>query len=572
MDGGFSLYDTPGPAAAAGAGGEVEVGDDYDPEEAPPTVPAPFALPDEMQPERGEIREEFRDRFEGFLDRLFRSGKYKITRVASGLYGELYRVCDANDVTKCIALKPSCAYVDGKANSCERFRKRRLQDLSDVETQLIQTILSPVARSSSGRLRNVGSFAVFAREAKIGASLGSVSPNFVNTYGYMENDDGYANIFMEMIERWKPSPMALEYMRFGTDPVSVQESTTFSTLLEYVETISKLSKEKGVTFPYMEDIMVQIVDGIVRARKALPGFKHQDLHINNILLTNWHAPPPIYGGRYVLRPGSPRVVMIDFGLSTAGEEGGELRSAITIRRVGITSFDTDMYDLFRVADNLEIGHLVRRDLTVRQENAITANRFSREALKARAGLTQTREEVAQIPTRDARQNFRAKYEDVVVHYYWSEKHYEGAHPDATPVILGQRRGMHLLEAEQRSIASAQRDGHIYQLEDWYLATNLFRCLRFVPKGDRAYWGSPVPALRRLPGVVGGYFVSPDERAFQLVDGALQEAGVVVDGRPVRARRDRSAYMWWPRVFADQNFWDLGYELRYVVDDSRLLEN
>lgn len=566
-DGGFDFeqYNLPGPYSAAATGAGAASG--FDPLGPAPPVDAAMPIPREARAAVGEDEDEYRFRFEGFLDLLFTSGDYTIRRIGGGLYGELYKVCDKRNKTKCMAIKPSCAYKEGNARSCERFRHRAPRSLSDGEEMLVRRLLTPAARPR-GALRNVGSFLVTAKEGEHGVLLAKVSPNFVNTYGYMEKQDGLANIFMEMVEKWTPNETAMDYIRGGTDPKAIPDGSRFSTVFDF---FSKVAPDDGNTFAYMEDILVQVVDAVVKARKALPAFKHQDFHANNILLTNWHVPAPMYGNKYVLRPGAPRVVIVDYGLSTSGKAGGELYNENMVRRAGITPVDCDMYDLFRLAGNLEIVDLIRRDLTVARQDDVTTNRFSRLSAAAASGLSAQAEYLPEIPARAARQTYRPEYKDVVLHYYWAESHHEEAHASATPHMLGQREVPYLLEAEQKSIVSAQRDRHVHSLEGWYSTTNLFRCLRFLPRGNPAYWGSSVPPLERLKAPHQDFFRSPDNRAFEIVNGKMTERGVVVNGEPVEAEKDPSAYMWWPRAQADQAFWaqTTSYFFTDLVADSQI---
>ena len=69
-------------------------------------------------------------------------------------------------------------------------------------------------------------------------------------------------------------------------------------------------------------VLVQVVGFLAQARRGVPGFRHNDLHLNNVLV----SPAPAarsyeYGGRALdLRAGDPVVSIVDFGLSCSDSD------------------------------------------------------------------------------------------------------------------------------------------------------------------------------------------------------------------------------------------------------------
>ena len=192
--------------------------------------------------------------------------------LAKGGNAAVFKTCDKK-TKKCLVIKPRCS----KYEACVRAEEqgRDTPSLHDVR----------------------------ADEARVSEKLNMVSSNFVKTFVATGKKEG-SILAMEAVEPWKKDILSLRSF------------------------FKKFSANKK----FLPAILFQVVFALAKAQKAFPGFRHNDLHWENVTLTKWGGEMPTYkvGSRcYRLPPGSPRVVIIDFGWVTQQARRGGLGASTT---------------------------------------------------------------------------------------------------------------------------------------------------------------------------------------------------------------------------------------------------
>lgn len=140
-------------------------------------------------------------------------------------------------------------------------------------------------------------------EANATQKLGALSRNIVKAY-HVTGDpkSNSAVLYLEALGPWKGAP-------------------TIGTLAQAARNSRSLSQAQWAS------VLFQAMFAIAKIQKAFPGFRHNDLHGGNLMLTRWGAESPTYrvGAQCFGFPRTfPRGVLIDFGWSTQARKGGAL--------------------------------------------------------------------------------------------------------------------------------------------------------------------------------------------------------------------------------------------------------
>lgn len=210
--------------------------------------------------------------------------------LGKGSYGEVYEMCSPRDPDKCVAVKPSCPQLD----TC----------LEDDQPM----------------------FMVPSGEALVGLRLSRTvrSPNILATkMVQISNPNQDLALTQDLLDSSNVIMESVKPYRDGS-----------STLKDFVGSRANLR--------YVPDVLIQVVDALLKIRRKYPTFRHNDLHWENVLVSEWKQGPPAYrfGSRTLrLADGAPRAVIIDFGFATEETGEGELQTKFTISNALATAPD-----------------------------------------------------------------------------------------------------------------------------------------------------------------------------------------------------------------------------------------
>ena len=210
--------------------------------------------------------------------RRLKDNKVDVRKIGSGLNANVFSVCPKGRKVlykNCMVVKPICtkpsACVD-EANNLSQ-KGNYLKDVSYEEANVTKRL---------GELKN---------------------RNIVKAY-HVTGDEASnsAVLYMEALAPWKSGP-------------------TIGNLIQAAKNSRRLSRAQWAS------IIFQAMFAIAKIQKRFKGFRHNDLHGGNLMLTQWGAESPTYkvGSQCFGFPRSfPRGVVIDFGWSTQTKRDGEL--------------------------------------------------------------------------------------------------------------------------------------------------------------------------------------------------------------------------------------------------------
>lgn len=110
--------------------------------------------------------------------------------------------------------------------------------------------------------------------------------------------------------------------------------------------ITRLHQQKKLTDSILREAISQVVTCLRELHKAVPSFRHNDLHLSNILVGDWKPGNKNYYNTYELTSSGFRCVIYDFNLSTmSGVTNPLLRIPKFKNEFGIYEGNSDKYDL-----------------------------------------------------------------------------------------------------------------------------------------------------------------------------------------------------------------------------------
>lgn len=215
----------------------------------------------------------------------------EIKKLSQGAYGAVFKACvvvEGED--RCIAAKPSC----DQYGECQ----------SDGRSEFIVTS----DEAYVGKLLT---------DERIPGIIQTLAIRVSNPRG-LEIDDSMdaANIYMELVKpfelKWHGNPVGVYK---NLDQLAALGNPRRDRLLQHLGARAI----EGYRDRFFASVVVQVAYTLVRLREAFPGFRHNDLHVGNIMLTNWgpdeRIPPYRFGDRvYIVPRTAPKAVMIDFGM------------------------------------------------------------------------------------------------------------------------------------------------------------------------------------------------------------------------------------------------------------------
>lgn len=202
------------------------------------------------------------DKLRGLKDK---SGKKRveIKKIGSGVNANVFSICPQGKSgvlwKDCMVAKPRCT----NPNKCGDTDDRFLKDVTFEEGV------------ATKRLSDLG------------------SRNIMRVY-HLTPKEGSKNvsgavIYMEALGPWKVSP-----------------------------TVGNVQQARSLTKPEWVSVMFQMLFAMAKIQKEFPGFRHNDFHAGNLMLTRWGQTSPTYkinGQCFTFPPSRPRAVVIDFGWS-----------------------------------------------------------------------------------------------------------------------------------------------------------------------------------------------------------------------------------------------------------------
>lgn len=259
-------------------------------------------------------------------------------QLGAGAEGEVYELCSPRNPSRCVAVKPSCPDRD-------------------------------VCREE-----NRWEFLISSGEALVGLRLSQTvpSPNIIHTkMVHVSNPSQDPAITENLLDSSNVVMESLKPYRDGS-----------STVGDFFSKRSNLQ--------YVPDVLIQVTDALLRIRRRYPTFRHNDLHSENVMVTEWRQTPPTYvfgGRRLKLAEGAPRAVIIDFGYATEETGDGELQTKYTILNAMETNPDynirpdpSEWYDMMVFL--LSTNRAIREVRNVRKEIGI-------ESIRVRKGIRPT---------------------------------------------------------------------------------------------------------------------------------------------------------------------------------------
>jgi len=110
--------------------------------------------------------------------------------------------------------------------------------------------------------------------------------------------------------------------------------------------ITKLHGQKKLTDDILRDCIAQVLTALREIKKKIPSFRHNDLHLANILIADWQPGTTNFYNTYALTSRGFRCVIYDFNLSSMSGVHNPLLSVPTYRsEYGIYEGNSDKYDV-----------------------------------------------------------------------------------------------------------------------------------------------------------------------------------------------------------------------------------
>lgn len=269
-------------------------------------------------------------------------------KLSEGSYGAVFKACAVRDRKRqCLAVKPSC---DNYAE-CQRDNKSQY-DVGSLEARVGKLLTD---ERIPGIIRTL--------VVKVANPEGKEIPLGMDA----------ANIYMELV---KPFEVKSQGQVIGEYNSLEKLGKMGNPDKDDVAIHVPAGRIGDIRRRYQASVVVQVAYTIMRLRDAFPAFRHNDLHIGNIMLTNWGPDEVIlpyrFGDRvYMITRDMPKAVMIDFGKASGPprlfsspqqrtdqmRELGEIDPEPLDETVGWGFADSEWYDLTSLLLSHRSGHV-----------------------------------------------------------------------------------------------------------------------------------------------------------------------------------------------------------------------